>query len=84
MDGLKKRVSYVIHWVFVDKATSPDDDYYRMPYSLVFDKLDEKVAQKIKQIRLNPMLDWGPVVERIVHSELTVSEKKKLKGLLDG
>lgn len=84
--GIKKRISYVVHWSWEDLGTSKDDMYRLNPKSLIFQSFDPKlIAEKIKEIKTAfPNIVFGPVVERIVHTELTPGEKKKLEKVLDG
>lgn len=70
------RVSYVIHW---SVATEVNGKKYFDVGSQIFSKFDETLISYLKALRANPNKLAEPVVERLVHMDLTPTEKRKIK-----
>lgn len=70
----KRRICYVVHWS--DTAGGPE--------SRIYPNLGPSLVQFIADLGKQYVLSDGPVVERIVLSDLTKEEKRKLKEIQDG
>jgi len=66
----KKRICYVVHWSAGEG-----------PESRIYPNLSENLVNFMSGLKRNNDLSSGPVVERIVLSDLTRDEKKKLEEI---
>jgi hypothetical protein len=69
-----RRLSYAVHWVRIEGESN-------IPESRIFDDLDQRLAEFVSALRRNAYIMSGPIVERIVHTDLTSTEKKRLERM---
>jgi hypothetical protein len=68
-----RRICYVVHWAVGD-----------VPESRIYLGLGESLVKFMSELKASGKLSSGPILERIVLTELTRAEKKTLRRIQDG